>query len=623
MSVLKGNISSVLRKRDNTLLDDLRQGINQQAQLRAGQLADAKAALTSAGSSADADLQLALAKTQTPDEVQNVLDTQLGMFADRGKAAQVGNQQLQNLLNRDSTRITNLTKDLANRNVLENWENKQTIKKELGELGQFTPGTPQYKAKLEEVHQTNLARGIPDKAITDIYNQEFNTADITVMPETIQAALGEGIDITNPDNFGITAQNRALSTISDKLEQQWTGIRDKSVFDTKAKDLLSKSQWGQNFARQTALEAGETTQGVRLRGFAQNIGQAVNLAAQTGNTADVDRNINEMLTYARQNNITGEALAPFNEFINIALERTVTDPVALFNEVNPNSEFTTSNGRIPYVTPVEANKLKNKLTERYREKFPNLSDKYLQARIQQDFRKNGNLAFAIQRGEELIKFGSKVRADEMKQSAEFKANQTGVLLNMRREGRKGFIVNKLHEKLSKFMDPDSNDYKKIIDQSGKVIDKFKMLFTVKKGPYAGTFTLAGTPAEEAFNLAINRAILGQAALRKDIFTPSDLTIGTSSQDADKLSDQALMKLFIEALPKSSASVSNLDLGNNESVNVVEGIQDLKGLATDKKAQLDKTGTISNAEWWDQLKDGNLEFNLNNYRNIKSALGFNN
>jgi hypothetical protein len=620
MAGKQGNVLSVLRRADNTLLDKLAAGNRETNRLRDTQLGYLQEGLNELGETADSNTDLLLAKAQNPDEVRDILDNQLGMFADKGAAAKSATARNLGLLTEESTKIGNLTKDLANRDVLETWNNKQTIKKELGELAQFTRGTPEYKQKAEEIHARNIATGTPDKAITDLYGQDFANANIQINPETIQNAIGVGVDLTNPDNFTTNAYNTAVKTISDRLQGQWTGIQDKSVFDAKAKDLISKSEWGQNFDRQTKLEAGQTTQEIRLKDYAGKITQSINLAAQTGDQTNVDKNINELLTFARQNNITGEALAPFNDFINIGLERTVTDPVALFNEVNPQSEFTKSGGKTPYISPTQANKLKNKLTERYRQKYPNLSDKFLDARIKQDFKKDGNLAFAIQRGEDLTKFRSKVEADEMKQSAEFKASQTGVLLSMRRDGKAAHIAGKLHEKLSKYMDTDGDDYKKIIDQSGKVIDRFKQLFTVKKGIHKGKFTLADTPAEEAFNLAINRAILGQAALRDDWWTPSDLTIGTSSEDADKLSDQKLMELFIEALPKTSASVNDLNVGNNESINVVQGIKDLKALAKDKQSQLARTGTISNSEWFERLRDGNLKFGLNTYRQIKGALG---
>ena len=619
MSVLKGNISSVLRRADNTLLDKYAAGNKRDADLRAAQVANAKASLTQVGASADADTQLLLAQQDTKEGVQDVLANQLGMFANKGVAAQTASAREKLLADRETTALNNFKTELGNKDLLEGFQNKQQIKDELKELGQYQPGTPQYKEALEKHHQFNITNAVPDKQITDIYSQQFATADIQIRPETIQAAIGAGVDPTNPDSFTTNAYNTAVKTISDRLQGQWTGIQDKSVFDAKAKDLLSKSQWGQNFDRQTTLEAGQTTQEVRLKDYAGKITQSINLAAQTGDQTGVDRNINELLTFARKNNITGEALAPFNEFINIALERTVSDPVALFNEVNPQSEFTTSDGRTPYITPVQANKLKNKLTERYREKFPNLSDASLTARIKQDFKKDGNLAFAIQRGEDLAKFRSKGVADEMKQSAAFKSGQTGVLLAMRRDGRKGYIKDQLVAKLGKFMDPDGDDYRKIIKQSSKVIDRFKQIFSQKGGPNDGQFLLQDTEAEEAFNLAINRAILGQGALRNDFFTPSDLVMGTSSQDAEKLTDRELLKLFLEGLPKASASVSNLDLGSNQPLNVTKGIKDLRAFAKNAQQEVNEQGTLSNWQWWEKAKDLDLELSLNSGREIDNRV----
>tara|TARA_R110002020_G_scaffold14753_1_gene52531 strand:- start:14551 stop:16338 length:1788 start_codon:yes stop_codon:yes gene_type:complete len=569
MSVLKGNISSVLRKRDNTLLDNLRKGYSDQQQLREGQLADAKSALGAVGQAADADISLALSKAQTKDEVQGILDN-VGGFADRGLAAKAGDARTLGLLNEEKLRTANIISDIGAKDVLQGYKDKITIKDELGELAQFTPGTVEYKAKAEELHQRNLATGTPDKAITDIYDQEFGNADITVSPETIQAALGVGMDMTNPDSFGQAAYDRAISTISDKLEKEWTGIRDKSVFDQRAKDLLSKSQWGQNFDRQTKLEAGETTQGIRLKGHSEAITAAIN----TRNPDLVDTKINDLLTFVREKNITGDALKPFNEFINIGLERTVSDPKGVFESLYTNSEFV-KNGS-PYISPTQAQGLENELRARYRNKFPNLTDAQLNTRVASDMKKDGSMAYAIQRGKELLKYKGNLRAQEMKQTAKFHGDQKQVLLDIKQQGLEKYIGAKLQDKLGKFMDPEGEEYAKMLRQSSQVIGNIKKLFSDKNG----NFVLADTEAEEAFNLAINRAVFGGGALRKDFWTAGDLILpGASiSEDANKLSEQSLMRAFVRALPDADASLSSLKIGSGAERDVHQGILDLKKAA---------------------------------------------
>ena len=97
---------------------------------------------------------------------------------------------------------------------------------------------------------------------------------------------------------------------------------------------------------------------------------------------------------------------------------------------------------------------------------------------------------------------------------------------------------------------------------------------------------------KAFNLAVNRAILGGASLRKDFFTPSDLILPAASisEDADKLSEQSLMKVFVDSIPDSSTSLSSLKVGD-KSTDVKEGIDDLKKLA--KLAQTEANKGILN------------------------------
>jgi len=585
MAGKQGNlINTILRRADNTLLDKKLAGNREASRTRDKGLAYLQEGLNELSETANDNTDLLLAKARNPDEVRDVLDNQLGMFADKGAAGKSATARNLGLLNEKSTKISNLTKDLANRDVLETWNNKQTIKKELGELAQFTRGTPEYKQKAEEIHARHIATGTPDKAITDLYSQDFANANIQINPETIQNSIGVGVDITNPDNFTTNAYNTAVKTISDRLQGQWTGIQDKSVFDAKAKDLISKSEWGQNFDRQTKLEAGQTTQDVRLKDYAGNITNSINLAAQTGDQTSVDNNINELLTFTKSNNITGEALAPFNGFINSALERAQVNPVDVFNTVNSQSRWTQSKGNIKEITPNEAKKLENELKDIYRKKYPNLTDQHLLPRIKEDLKKDSNLAFAIQRGKAMTQFVSKMEAKEMEQSADFKAKQTATLLNIKRVGLSKAISDQVQERLGKYMDKDGEDYGKIISQTGNVIARFKNFFRDKQG----TFALDGEAAEEAFNLTVSRAILGSAALRKDFWTSPDLILAGSSlsEDADKLSDQTLMKAFVEAMPDSSTSLSSLKI-NERSTNVKEGITELRKLAKSAKESVNQ------------------------------------
>jgi hypothetical protein len=607
MAGKQGNVLSVLRRADNTLLDKLAAGNREASRTRDKGLAYLQEGLNELGETANDNTDLLLAKAQNPDEVRDVLDNQLGMFADKGAAAKSATARNLGLLTEESTKIGNLTKDLANRDVLETWNNKQIFKKDRAELGEFIPGTLDYINKATEIQQRHRAAGLPeDSIISGFISDEFANADIQINPETIQNAIGVGVDITNPDNFTTNAYNTAVKTISDRLQGQWTGIQDKSVFDAKAKDLISKSEWGQNFDRQTKLEAGQTTQDVRLKGLANNLGTAVN----SGDTAAVDRNINEMLTYARKNNITGEALAPFNEFINIALERTALDPVALFKTINPESQFTKYSNDpktgSTFITPNEAKKLENELKLEYRKKYPNLSDQYLLPKIQSDLKQDGNLAFSIQQGKDITKYKGELKAQTMKKGAAFKGNQEQVLFDMQSQGQKEYIVGQLVDKLDKYMDPKSNDRNKLMNQSSILIDRFKGFFSDDDG----NFLLKGKPAEEGFNLTLNRVILGNAGLRKDWLSPSDLVLGTlnANRDATKLSNQQLMKAFVEALPNSSGSIKSLKFGDGDVANITNSLNAMATLAKDAKAHADANKIDSFKTAITRAFDGTFDWN---------------
>jgi hypothetical protein len=571
MSVLKGNISSVMRRRDNTLLDKMRAGYTDAAKMRNAALAEAKDALSTVGSSADADVNLALSQAQTKDEVQNVLNN-LSPLADKGVAGTAGDARTLGLLNEEKLRTANLISEIGAKDVLEEYQNKNILKAELKELGAVKggPGTQEYIDKAAEIHSRHIAAGTPDKAITDIYSKEYNSATYNIQDSTIQTAIGAGLDLTNPDNFGIDARNKALSTISDKLEAQWPGIQDKAVHDKKAAEILGKSIYGESFRKQGALEAGRTTQDDRLRGHSSSITDAIN----SRNPDLVDTEVNKLLTYAHKNNITGDALKPFNTFINNALERTVSNPQEVFKSLYANSEFIKTGS--PHITPTQAQGLENELRARYRKKFPNLTDAHLNTRVASDMKKDGSMAYAIQRGKELTKYKGNLRAQEMKQTAKFHGDQKQVLLDIKQQGLEQYIGAKLQDKLGKFMDPKGKEYGKMLRQSSKVIANIKKMFSDKNGK----FLLADTEAEEAFNLAINRAVFGGAALRKDFWTAGDLVIPSASisEDADKLSEQTLMRAFVRAIPDADASLNSLKIGDGAERDVHQGILELKKAA---------------------------------------------
>lgn len=568
MSVLKGNISSVLRKADTSLLDKIRLGNAAQNKLRDEQVATFKGALTDLGASADERVALDIEQAGSADEVQDILGN-VGGLADKGLAATLAGTK-------KSTLLSNVKTEMANEDLLRTFKNRKASEGQFKELAGLTPGTPEYKQRVEEYMQSNRVNSIDNPKMISEYGNEFNLADIQVSQETIQAALGEGVDPTNPDNFTTNAYNTAAKNISNTLGAQWTGIRDKSKLDAKAKALLDKSEWGQNFSKRMKYETGRTVQQDRLQAHSASIGEAINLK----DTNLVDERVNNFLTFARQQNITGDDLKPFDESINLALERTFVDPLAEFRKINPTSEYLTKEANL--VTPVEAKKLENGLRKIYRDKYPNLSDRYLLPRIQQDLKKDGTLAFAMQRGKELVEFGSKLESQEMMKAAEYKGKQTDILNTMKLVGRDNYIVNKLEEKLSKFMDVDSSDYLKVKSQGHALIRRVKKIFTITKGPDAGKFLYDEGPGAEAFNLTLNRMVLGGGAIRKDWLSPSDLVLANvdGSTDAPKLTDQQLMKAFVTNMPSSAKTLKEIDYGDGTKINVQESITFLKSVMKD-------------------------------------------
>lgn len=585
MSVLKGNISSVLRKRDNTLLDNLRKGYSDQQKLREGQLADAKSALGAVGHAADADISLALSKAQTKDEVQGILDN-VGGFADRGIAAKAGDARTLGLLNEEKLRTANLISDIGAKDVLEGYQNKITIKKELGELAQFTPGTIEYKQKAEELHQRNLATGTPDKAITDIYAQEFGNADITVSPETIQAAVGVGMDMTNPDSFGQAAYDRAVSIISDKLEKEWTGIRDKSVFDQRAKDLLSKSQWGQNFDRQTKLEAGETTQSVRLKERSAAIANAISLQ----NPDLVDAEVNKTLNFLQANNITGPEADVFNKNIELALDRSNVNPASIFqnSSYGKNVPYQTN----PVITPMQAARLTKDLKATYRKKYPNLPDRLLDPQVAKVIKADQELGFAISQGSKIAASRANITADFMEQAEEYKSQQHKALFRMAQTSPEVYIAERLSDKFRKENYEGSgytaNDVNRVAQESSHIMGRLRQFFKNDKGeflPARNPETLA------AFRLAASKAIIGNAGIDEDSnrtgLDSKDIVFNTldAYQEMSDTSDYDLLQLFVRALPDAHKSIKKNQDG---TVNVGKGILNFatvaEGRLTDARAQ---------------------------------------
>ena len=567
MSVLKGNISSVLRRADNSLLNTLRQGMDDGNDLRAQQVADAKASLTGLGASADADTQLLLAQQDTKEGVQDVLANQLGMFANKGVAAQTASAREKLLADRETTALNNFKTELGNKDLLEGFQNKQQIKDELKELGQYQPGTPQYKEALEKHHQFNITNAVPDKQITDIYSQQFATADIQIRPETIQAAIGAGVDPTNPDSFTKSAHNTAVKTISDRLQGQWTGIQDKSVFDAKAKDLLSKSEWGQNFDRQIKLEAGQTTQDVRLKGLSSNIAAAI----RSKNPDAVDNEVNATLDFLQANNITGDKAKVFDKNVELALDRSKIDPAAIFQ----NAEYgNTTYGTTQRISPTKASMLQADIKAAYREKYPNLPDRLLDPQVAKVISANQQLGFAIAEGKKDAAYKANLDADFRETGRAFKGQQHKALFAMAQDGTKTYIADRLIDKLSKlkFKSEDgftATDATEVQRETSEVVERLRGFFTDDKGDF-----LAGASKQTlaAFRLAASKAIIGNAGIDEDSLPGdgNDLVFATVNRyrQMSDTSDYELLKLFVEALPDSQRSV---EYDSDKKINVRKGI----------------------------------------------------
>jgi len=501
-------------------------------------------------------------------------------------AEQVGLQSPQQLSTRFNTQLANdqqaLSTELGNKDLLETSRKRAAKQESLKALAGLRPGTPEYKQALEEQKQSGIINDFPTSQLDTLYSQELGGAQYEVMEETIQNAIGLGVDPTNPDSFTTNAYNTAIKTISDKIEKQWPGIQDKSKFDDRAKDILDKSKYGQNFSRRMTVEKGQTTQGIRLNDFASQI-----VSARTaGNQNLVDQKVNETLNFMASNNVSKEDSARFNKDVELALDRTNVNVSGTFQQLfNENYE------QSDYVTPSQAMGLKTQLREEYRKKYPNLPDRLLDPQIAKVIKNTKGLGHAIQQGSLLVQHDSDLKADLLEKSRDFKKYQTNAVFGIRQTGLEPYIRDRIVEKFSKLKlksgDPIStNDINTIAEGSSQLVQKFKNLFTKEVNGESVFLPGQNPDAQAAFWLTVNRAIVGNVGLDEDKYSPNDLILNTKNRfaDANSYNEYQMLKLFTDSVPNASASISQNSEYNKDPRNIVNGLDILTQAVTKRNAE---------------------------------------
>tara|TARA_R110002167_G_scaffold318620_1_gene524304 strand:+ start:1643 stop:3574 length:1932 start_codon:yes stop_codon:yes gene_type:complete len=486
-------------------------------------------------------------------------------------AEQVGIQSPQQLSKRFNTQLANdqeaLSTELGNKDLLETSRKRAAKQESLKALGGLRPGSPEYKQALEEQKRSGIINDFDTSPLDKLYSQEFGGTQYEVTEETIRNAIGLDVDINDPTKFGVVAENNAIKTISDKIEKQWPGIQDKSIFDTRAKDILGKSKYGQNFDRQTKLEAGETTQDVRLKGLSSNIAAAI----RSKNPDAVDNEVNATLDFLQANNITGEKAKVFDKNVELALDRSRIDPAAIFQ----NAEYgNTTYGTTQRISPTKASMLQADIKAAYREKYPNLPDRLLDPQVAKVISANQQLGFAIAEGKKDAAYKANLDADFRETGRAFKGQQHKALFAMAQDGTKTYIADRLIDKLSKlkFKSEDgftATDAKEVQRETSEVVERLRGFFTDDKGDF-----LAGASKQTlaAFRLAASKAIIGNAGIDEDSLPGdgNDLVFATVNRyrQMSDTSDYELLKLFVEALPDSQRSV---EYDSDKKINVRKGI----------------------------------------------------
>ena len=360
-------------------------------------------------------------------------------------------------------------------------------------MSNLDPSDPNYLKKLGDAIEYKTRYRINAPAVTAAATQAFINTDIKLADNTIPDAItATGGNINDPKSFNTRAYNESVRIAANNMAKNNRHIRDRKVFEARAKDLVNKSlKYGKQFSLRMKAEGGETYGSVRMdertEALSTSMGNMAGMSLARGNTPAqmkaasqaVTRDVNEAFKHMKKFGVSPEQEARIMPSIMQALATTDLIPGSgrragfgearkvlekIYNDediakgLKPNGAARLRAGLDGKITVGAQSKLRQALRRIYQDRFKNnIPNKILNLQVDTILNEDGVLSTAMSIGRKDAEATSLHREEVSKSHRASKLAQTEKLNEMLGTGVDGTPLNTIYkDTLKRLVDEDTH-----------------------------------------------------------------------------------------------------------------------------------------------------------------------
>ena len=514
--------------------------------------------------------------------------------------------------------------DVTVRDKLRDEGHKAIERKQTFDLGQYTPGTPEYEQKISEIQQYNFQNKITAPGMAKAYSGLVDRENFVLSPNTITQgvgaeSLGEDGSILIKENFTPDNYEKTIQTAEANIRKRFPLLRDEKVIRSKAKAMVDNSKYGPEFARQS----GYSMQDREINNLASDLGSAID----SGDSQAKFKAANAMMSYMRKNKVSPEDKVRFDaDIMQVVRTMDITpgstlgggfgEARGLFNRLfddvtqdgkSQKADSLLRKGNVP--VGIQA-RFKDLLRDLYRGRLPGMTDDILEQQMGNILNNDSDLSTGFIGGQNTSAGRTKVRAIQQKAIIDAKEVQTKLLVRLNKGPNRNVqnvVSNDLIEEFRKkgyLGAGDSKTEHKLRKQVGLLTDRVDSFFRKADGT-----SLLTREGRNAYKLTLRRMLMNNVGLDRDRtwkwFGDMDdiiLTRGTADMSGDDFN--AIMELFRKNMPDPKYSVQS---GQKDGFKIKDGAAQLLQVMEEKQAAvnalsananlLDHPSLLSRKQWF--------------------------
>ena len=502
--------------------------------------------------------------------------------------------------------------DVSTRDRLLSESHKAIERKQIFDIGQYTPGTSEYEQKVSEIQQYNFQNKITAPASAKAYAGLVDRENFVLSPNTIiqgvgAESLGEDGSILVKENFTPDNYEKTIQIAEGNIRKRFPFLRDETVIRSKAKAMVDNSKYGPEFARQ----AGFSLEDREINTLASKLSTAIT----SGNSEAKFKAANAMMSYMRANKVSPENKTRFDADIMQVVKTMDIEPGSgkmggfdeargLFYKLFKDIEKEDKEGHKYTVTAQQQGdrlldrgvpvgiqtRYKDLLRHLYRTRLPGLTDDILEQQMGNIYNNDSDLSIGFSEGQATAAGKAKRRADQRKAILEEQDKQVRLLIRMNKSANRGVKNVVSNDLMEKWRDRgylgvgDHATETKLIRQVDLITDRLDSFFRKKDGT-----SLLSTAGMNAYKLTVRRMLMNNVGLDKDRFwswfgDKDDIILTRPTTDMSGDDFNKIMELFRKNMPDPKYSVQST---NKTGFKIKDGAANLIQAIELKKEQASK------------------------------------